>query len=156
MAHKKRQKGLFRDYVIPLSNQVVAMKIVFPSFMAEWDKNVVTWVGTVTPSPMSVSYVVQIKYSLDMSQPEVSVLSPKLEKRGAEDIPHVYPGEKLCLFRPRKKEWTKDKLIAETIIPWISLWLYHYEIWHATGDWLGGGEHPRRRGRSFRVQDPID
>ncbi|WP_222125826.1 hypothetical protein [Paenibacillus sp. Y412MC10] len=157
MAHKKRKDKLFRDYVIPLSHQVIAMEAAFPSFKAKWDMNVVTWTGTMTPSPLSLSYLVQVKYSLGMSQPKVSVLSPKLEKRGTEDIPHVYPGEELCLFRPRKKEWTKDKLIADTIIPWISLWLYHYEIWHVTGEWLGGGEHPnsRRRGRSSHVQNSI-
>ena len=32
--------------------------------------------------------------------------------------------------------------IADTILPWTSLWLYFYELWHATGQWLGGGEHP--------------
>jgi hypothetical protein len=32
--------------------------------------------------------------------------------------------------------------IATTIIPWLSLWLYYYEVWHATGEWMGGGiEH---------------
>ena len=32
--------------------------------------------------------------------------------------------------------------IAETIIPWASEWLLHYEIWLATGEWQGGGIHP--------------
>jgi len=22
------------------------------------------------------------------------------------------------------------------------LWLYYYEVWHLTDEWLGGGEHP--------------
>ncbi|EKK00114.1 hypothetical protein RBSH_04450 [Rhodopirellula baltica SH28] len=22
------------------------------------------------------------------------------------------------------------------------MWLMYYEFWHATGEWLGGGEHP--------------
>jgi hypothetical protein len=32
--------------------------------------------------------------------------------------------------------------IHESIVPWTSLWLYYYEIWHATGEWLGGGHDP--------------
>ena len=29
--------------------------------------------------------------------------------------------------------------VVNTIIPWTSEWLLHYELWHATGKWLGGG-----------------
>ena len=32
--------------------------------------------------------------------------------------------------------------IADTIVPWACEWLLHYEIWLATGEWHGGGEHP--------------
>lgn len=30
-----------------------------------------------------------------------------------------------------------------TIIPWTSEWLFNYEVWLATGEWRGGGMHPR-------------
>jgi len=33
----------------------------------------------------------------------------------------------------------------ETIVPWACLWLYYYEVWHTTGEWLGGGLHPSAR-----------
>jgi hypothetical protein len=33
-------------------------------------------------------------------------------------------------------------IIAETILPLASIWLFYYEMWQATGEWLGGGEHP--------------
>ncbi|MGH8092034.1 MAG: hypothetical protein ACREIF_00990 [Chthoniobacterales bacterium] len=29
--------------------------------------------------------------------------------------------------------------LADTIVPWTSRWLYFYEIWLATGEWMGGG-----------------
>jgi len=32
--------------------------------------------------------------------------------------------------------------IASTILPWASEWLFHYEIWRATGEWTGGGREP--------------
>jgi hypothetical protein len=31
--------------------------------------------------------------------------------------------------------------LAMTVIPWISEWLYFYELWLVTGEWLGGGTH---------------
>jgi len=139
MANKKIQ---FKKYNLPISQQIIAMNLSFPEFDAEWKKNTVIWTGVLQPTSLSMKYTVEITYSLDMRQPEVHVLAPSLKIRGEEKIPHFYPGNKLCLFRPKKKEWTKEMLIAETIVPWTSLWLYYYEIWHATGKWLGGGEHP--------------
>ena len=41
----------------------------------------------------------------------------------------------------RYSEFNSSKLIANTIIPWTVEWLYYYELWLATGEWLGGGEH---------------
>jgi hypothetical protein len=32
--------------------------------------------------------------------------------------------------------------ISEYIVPWISLWLFFYETWLITGEWLGGGHEP--------------
>jgi hypothetical protein len=32
-------------------------------------------------------------------------------------------------------------LIATTIVPWLALWLFYYEIWRITGKWLGKGAH---------------
>jgi hypothetical protein len=29
--------------------------------------------------------------------------------------------------------------VDNTILPWISEWLFFYELWLFTGDWLGGG-----------------
>ena len=43
-----------------------------------------------------------------------------------------------------KGEWAERMLIAEIIVPWISEWLLHYEIWLVTGEWHGGGMHVRR------------
>lgn len=94
------------------------------------------------PTPLSTKYRIRIQYARDIF-PEVSVITPALIKRSEQDkIPHTYPNGHLCLYLPWAKEWTQNMLISETIVPWTSLWLYYYEIWHATGGWLGGGEHP--------------
>ncbi|WP_256760891.1 hypothetical protein [Cohnella sp. WQ 127256] len=137
---------------IPISQQIQTMKRHFPLFDVQWSKGVVVWTGVLQPSELSDSYVVNIRYSLMIRQPEVWVDSPKLVKRnGAESIPHTYARDRLCLFRPRKREWTKYMFIAVTIVPWISLWLLHYEYWLATGEWRGGGEHPGKNNKGGRV-----
>jgi hypothetical protein len=137
----------FKQPFIPVPQQIIAMELSFPEFKYEWKKNTVMWTGHLKPTALSKNYKIQISYSLDKQQPEILVLSTALSRRGNEKIPHIYPGNRLCLFRPKKKEWTKDMLISETIVPWTSLWLYYYEMWHATGEWLGGGEHPTERKR---------
>ena len=78
--------------------------------------------------------------------PKVWVSGEDLQKIDDEDFPHNYGIDsennmvQICLYRYR--EFTKDKFLANTIIPWTVEWLYFYEIWLATGEWCGGGEHP--------------
>jgi hypothetical protein len=36
-------------------------------------------------------------------------------------------------------ECKHDRLLAITVVPWISEWLIYYELWLVTGRWLGGG-----------------
>ncbi|OCA92601.1 hypothetical protein [Pseudobacillus wudalianchiensis] len=151
-------KKVWFNNKLSLSKQVIAMEKLFPSFEVSWKKNTVIWTGNLKPTEMSATYTIQISYSLDMKKPEIIVLSPKLKRREDEAIPHIYPEEKLCLFQPRKKEWTKETFIADTIVPWTSLWLYYYEMWHATGAWLGGGEHfrPKKKRRELSEESAVN
>jgi hypothetical protein len=55
-----------------------------------------------------------------------------------EILPHFNPDNTLCLYHSAK-EWTPAMYLAETIVPWASEWLFHYEIWKGTGEWRGGG-----------------
>jgi len=90
---------------------------------------------------LSVVYTVEIDYALGY-KPKAYVLSPSLRSYDEKiKIPHIYEndGPRPCLFLPDNNEWTGNKLIAETIIPWLSLWLFYYEIWLSTGKWLGEG-----------------
>lgn len=75
------------------------------------------------------------------------VLSPALFCRpGADRIPHMYNQERLCLYMPGSGEWAGDMSLGHTVIPWISVWLFYYELWHATGEWLGGGHETNLTG----------
>ena len=98
-------------------------------------------IGRVTPDPLCRQYKVRIQYS--GGRPKVDVIEPPLVCRsGATSIPHTYPDGTLCLYHPALRDWVPGKALAHTIVHWISEWLYYNEVWHAVGDWLGGGEHP--------------
>lgn len=97
--------------------------------------------GKIQPTPLSDNYNFQIVY-ISKKPPEITLLAPELISISNEvPIPHVYPGNKLCLYY---KDWDSSKLISTNIIPWISEWLYYYEVWHATGEWFGGGIHLKK------------
>jgi len=128
---------------ISLDVQLFNMRRRFPNFAVQLMRGrQATWTGVLHPTPLSLMYKIRVQYAIG-SPPKIWVLSPELEKRpDQEKIPHLYPGERLCLYLPWANEWHRNMLISETILPWVSLWLYYYEIWYATGEWLGGGEHP--------------
>lgn len=127
---------------ISLSLQQAGLHRLFPESSAWIRRSELTWVGAITPSSLSHTYRVRLRYKLTGS-PEVEVLDPILQKRGSDIPPHLYPGEKLCLYLPGIGEWNKTMMLGETIIPWTSEWLLNYEVWIATGKWCGGGLHPR-------------
>lgn len=98
------------------------------------------WVGELRPSPMSSNYRVSVRFRPHWC-PEVRVLSPQLDIReDASCLPHINGDGSLCLHV--QSEWRYWMYLADYFVPWISSWLYFYEVWHATGLWLGGGTHP--------------
>jgi hypothetical protein len=99
--------------------------------------------GFAQPTPISAIYAISITYnSLDYSSTEVRDLSPALQMVDGKEPPHMYDAERLCLYLSEAAEWDGSDFIAHTILPWTSLWLYFYELWLITGQWLGGGKHP--------------
>ena len=99
------------------------------------------WEGRLTPSEISATYLVRIELEGGVV-PHVRVLDPALSRRRSDEpIPHMYNQERLCLFVPHANEWTGEHSIVD-IVAWTCEWLMHYEAWHVTGEWLGGGLHP--------------
>lgn len=136
---------VFRKRPVPLADQVSTMRRFFPDFRQQWKRNIVIWIGELQPTPLSKIYRIKILYSLHGRYriPETYVLKPQISDRSEKEaIPHVYPGNQLCLYHPSYGEWSQQKYIAKTIVPWASLWLLYYERWKITGEWTGGGEHP--------------
>lgn len=127
---------------LPLAAQVMRLRQLFPESMIQYKGHeTIVWKGSLQPTPLSRPYLLRLDYKLK-KWPKIWLMNPPLETRDGERAPHLYIDDSLCLFHPSYKEWSSDKLIADTIIPWASLWLYYYEIWLATGNWHGGGEHP--------------
>lgn len=133
---------------VPLYRQIHEMELLCPQFTSSWYCDEVVWTGFVRPHDAAQRYKIQVKYRIGEA-PVVDVLEPTLKRRDPmRAIPHMYDGEHLCLYLPFGFEWDACKLVAKTIIPWTMLWLHHYEVWRVTGDWMGGGQHPRTRRRS--------
>ena len=126
----------------PLLQQAQAISFKWPGFNVNISGNKLKVIGDLQPTARSVIYTVQVLYEL-RNKPDITLLTPKIERNFKGDMPeHLYSEERLCLYRPIYGEFRSSDLISETILPWTSLWLYHYEVWHITGEWLGGGEHP--------------
>jgi hypothetical protein len=127
-----------------LDEQVHRMSLAWPSFRLVKRRRQVEalWIGALQPTPLSVGYTVTVRIRPDWC-PEVRVLEPGLRPRdGVDKLPHVYGDGSLCLHF--YGDWHPGMFVAETTLPWVSVWLYFYEVWHATGLWLGGGTHPDR------------
>lgn len=139
IAYPRRKK-------ITLTQQMVNLQMNYPSSTAyiRGHKQLVWW-GNIRPSRLSQTYTVNITYELSQS-PQVWVIGDELEGLEDPSFPHKYEVDidnkkvRICLYRYR--EFDSYKLLSDTIIPWAAEWLFHYEIWLATGLWCGGGDHP--------------
>jgi len=136
-------KSNFRTRDKTIAEQVSSMRCKYPHFSTDFtSQSSMKVIGVLQPTSRSGTYKFVLKYSL-ANRPETKIVSPVLLKNDkGEEIPHLYSNENLCLYHPLYYEFNRTYLLCDTIIPWASLWLYYYEVWHLTGSWLGGGEHP--------------
>lgn len=131
-----------RQRALTIAQQRAAMSSHMPSWRWKgWKQAQARWEGRLQPTDHSKAYKVRIELPR-IGSPNIWVLNDPLENAEGQQAPHLYSGKRLCLFHPKHGEWHHGMFIHETLVPWCSLWLYYYEIWLATGAWLGGGEHP--------------
>lgn len=98
------------------------------------------------PTHISRSYEIKLVFE-KYSGVKVYVINEILKlAKNRNKLPHVYSHseQRLCLYSVSNEEWTTRKLIVSTIIPWISDWLFYYELWLTNGEWLGGGHDEYR------------
>jgi hypothetical protein len=122
----------------------------FPDSRVSTGPGHLTWIGKLTPTPLSDTYTVQIDYA-GYRRPVISVLDPPLVAPEGKGLKHVFQGRHPCVHFDG--DWDPSMSIAAMIIPWTSEWLLHYEIYRATGRWTGGGHEPGPRQRPT-TRDP--
>ncbi len=100
---------------------------------------VLYWTGALVPTAVSQTYTLGIEYRLP-KHPIVRVVTPALgvPREQYHDV-HRYSDGRLCLYWPNGEEFDVGMLLARTIVPWAVEWLFFYEMWLATGTWMGGG-----------------
>lgn len=64
---------------------------------------------------MSVHYQVAIQYR-HRRRPKVRVVAPALESRPNESLPHVYPGDELCLYYKDEFVGTEDFMVKSICV----------------------------------------
>jgi hypothetical protein len=119
-----------------VARQAMDLQRYFPDSKVSVGPGRLTWIGRITPSPLSATYVVEIRYS-GYRRPVITVVSPPLTPPTGKCLKHVFAGDHPCVHF--HDEWDASMSIATTIVPWTSEWLLHHEIFVATGQWTGGG-----------------
>ena len=129
---------------IKITDQAGAIRSYFPNGDLRVLGNKLIWTGEITPSPNSGTYIIKVKYSYTDGV-KVYVVNPKPLPLavGQTRLEHVYSHEeqRICLYYPDRTEWNSSMWLVQTIFPWASEWLFFYELWLVTGEWLGGGKH---------------
>ena len=146
---------------MPLSvrEQDHRMRAEFPKLKLVADLGfMAVWEGPLTP--ICQTYTVRITYVarrnlgvvwLDNPGVSIVVLDPLIgpDPRGTGQPPeHTYRWQRpaeypaLCVYDPVTDEWTREKSIADVLMPMIIKWFVFHEDWVVTGVWRGGGRHP--------------
>ena len=146
--YQKRKK-------ITLAQQKLAIRRKYSNSVSDCriEKGTLRCVLSIRPTDDSREYDISLEYKMRTS-PGVYLINQGLMNNKKDALPHCYkcnylsPNEehiKLCLFYPGREEWNGFMFLSDTIIPWAVEWLYYYEQWRMTGEWYGGGEHPRKK-----------
>lgn len=126
---------------LSVGEQAAAIRQAWPGFRCTISAGRLSCEGHLRPTNFSRQYRVRVRYAVG-SPPEVSVVQPIVTPPpGLGAVPHTYPGTVLrpCVYFPDGKQWTARARLAVTVIPWLVEWLFYFELWLATGEWLGGG-----------------
>lgn len=127
--------------------QALWLRRTFPDSTVSLTARRLTWTARVQPLPSSRDYTLQL-IADHGSTPSIYITDPPLQPDANGRLPHVYSDGSLCVARPG--DWKRHLLFIETFVPWALEWLVYYELWRATGIWLGDG--PDRTDRASQAQ----
>ena len=115
----------------------------YPGLVESMSKNrhAVDCIIRLQPSDVSQTYKIRILYQGRGYSPKAWMIDPPMEQYDGIDPHHLYGKDKnghpqLCVFDPDQDNWSCYKSLANVFIPWVITWLYTYEIWLITGEWL--------------------
>jgi hypothetical protein len=149
---------------LSVDKQDAAIRQLFPDFRLTTSSGWIgVWEGQLRPA--SRTDKIRIVYfrrrffdgwHLSNSYVTVHVVDPLIGELmlDGDDLPHIYWNKRaplwpaLCLWDPAAMYWDPELTIATTIIPWTSEWLLFFEYWQISGEFLGPGRHPPRRGNA--------
>jgi hypothetical protein len=119
---------------LTVAHQALGLRSVFPDADLVMGRGRLSWTGRLQPCELSRIYTVKITYTCER-YPVTRILDPELRPTESGFLPHTYNDKSLCLYDAG--QWAEHMLIVDTIVPWTAEWLLHYEVWLATGEWLG-------------------
>ena len=133
--------------VSELYGQIAKIKEFFPEAISHVKCGKAEIIVHLKPTINSEDYTVKFEAKQGIKKVKVFVVHPRIEQmENGKRVPHLYADGSLCLYMgyPQYHEWDYKIPWTETLIPWTSLWLFYYEIWRETGNWLGGGIHGKK------------
>lgn len=141
MEYKKYFK--VKHYTLPeLIQQVNEISRIFSIIDKSIVRGKLKLILKLKPTDYSIEYKILLTAKQNSEKVKIFVIEPKIVSlKNGNTIPHVFHDNSLCLYYPKHNEWNYREPWAETLIPWTSLWLFYYEIWKETGEWIGGGIH---------------
>lgn len=130
--------------VISVNSQFIRLKKSFPNLVQEeCTKSRFSVVLRLQTDVFSREYDVRIVYEHGKSV-NVFIVNEVLRiATNRTKLPHVYDSklQRICLYGREGGSWSSDKSIASVIVPWVSEWLFYYELWLIDGQWYGGGHN---------------
>lgn len=116
------------------------MKERFPQFELRRDGNQLVWFGTLE-SNSNQPYEMALYYpdNFPAEPPKIFPITPALTVWKDEQnhvLKHQFNDGSLCLFHPRDRTW-QSNTTAATLLAITSLWLFAYESYVETGQWIG-------------------
>ena len=128
-----------------LLTHVSDVKKKFPTAVGGIKRGQVELTLFLKPTENSIEYTVKLYAKQGSKNVKLFVVKPQIKcYTNGKKVPHLYCDGSLCLHYPSYNEWSYGDSWAATLIPWASLWLFYYEIWVETNQWLGGGIHGKK------------
>lgn len=125
--------------VISLPRQVAKLKRTYGNISnVIIGKGILSFDISIRPLETSATYLVRVEYHTNF-MPKAYLMSPCLAKYNGKYPHHVYDTKKgysrLCFYNPKVNEWDNSMYLADTVVPWLTSWLFAYEFWQITGQW---------------------